>query len=128
MYIFNNCYYVFSIIKNIISISFIDLEGFSFQIRNRSISFYRDDVFFGCATMINDIYVLDLTSSILNIDTKRLKSNNPKDSYLWHYHLGHVSEKRLIKLHKDGYLGSFNWESIEECELCLLSKMTKSPL
>ena len=77
--------------------------------------------------MINGIYVLDLKSSILNIDTKRLKSKNSKDSYLWHYYLGHVSEKYLTKLHKDGYLSSFNWKLFEECELCLLGKMTKSP-
>ena len=33
----------------------------------------------------------------------------------------------MTKLHKDGYLGSFDWESFEQCESCLLGKMAKSP-
>ena len=103
------------------------MDGCSFQIRNNSISIYRDDVFFSSAKMFSGIYVLNLESPILNIDTKRLKSNNSRDPYLWYYHMGHVNEKRLIKLHKDEYLGSFNWKSFEQCESCFLGMMTKKP-
>jgi hypothetical protein len=44
---------------------------------------------------------------------------------MWHCHLGHISEKCMKKLHNDGLLTSFDFESYETCEACLLGKMTK---
>src|SRR4051812_5662973 len=41
--------------------------------------------------------------------------------------LAHISEKRMKKLHGDGLLTSFNFESYETCQACLLGKMTKLP-
>ena len=41
--------------------------------------------------------------------------------------LGHANEKRISQLHKDGLLDSFDFESFDTCESCLLGKMTKSP-
>jgi hypothetical protein len=41
--------------------------------------------------------------------------------------LGHIKEKRIEQLHKDGLLSSFDFESFETCESCLLGKMTKAP-
>jgi transposase InsO family protein len=46
---------------------------------------------------------------------------------MWHCYLGHISENRMKKLHSDGLLTSFDFESYETCEACLLGKMTKAP-
>ena len=35
--------------------------------------------------------------------------------------------KRMKKLHKDGFLESFGYESFDACEPCLLGKMNKTP-
>ncbi|CAD6263893.1 unnamed protein product [Miscanthus lutarioriparius] len=40
---------------------------------------------------------------------------------------GHISENRMKRLHSDGLLTSFDFESHETCEACLLGKMTKMP-
>ena len=48
-------------------------------------------------------------------------------TYLWHYRLGHINEKRILKLHQHGLLNSFDYESFETCESYLLEKMTKTP-
>ncbi|CAD6257045.1 unnamed protein product [Miscanthus lutarioriparius] len=40
---------------------------------------------------------------------------------------GHISENRMKRLHSDGLLTSFDFESYETCEACLLGKMTKTP-
>ncbi|CAD6336306.1 unnamed protein product [Miscanthus lutarioriparius] len=40
---------------------------------------------------------------------------------------GHISENRMKRLHSDGLLTSFDFESYETCEACLLGKMTKMP-
>ena len=58
---------------------------------------------------------------IHNIDAKRCKVDNDSATYLWHYHLDHISVKRMKKLHVDGLL-----ESFDACELSLMSKMTKT--
>jgi len=54
-----------------------------------------------------------------------MNSLNPL--YLWHCRLGHINENRMNKLHKSGNLGSFDYESYDTCESCLLGKMTKTP-
>ncbi|CAD6255986.1 unnamed protein product [Miscanthus lutarioriparius] len=40
---------------------------------------------------------------------------------------GHISENRMKRLHSDGLLTLFDFESYETCEACLLGKMTKTP-
>ena len=60
-------------------------------------------MFFGSAEMFNGIYILNLQSPILNIDSKRLKSNHAMNSFLWHCQLGHINDKHLTRLHNDGY-------------------------
>ena len=77
--------------------------------------------------MNNGLYVLDLEMPIYNINTKRMKPNELNPTYLWHCRLGHINEKRISKLHKDGLLDSFDYESYETCRSCLIRKMTKSP-
>ena len=64
---------------------------------------------------------------IYNINTKRIKPNELNPSYLWHCRLGHINEKRISKLQRDGVLESFYWESYDHCEACLLGKMIKTP-
>jgi len=54
-----------------------------------------------------------------------MNSLNPL--FLWHCRLGHINENRMDKLHKSGNLGSFDYESYDTCESCLLGKMTKTP-
>ena len=78
----------------------------------------------------NENSLLDLDRSdthIHNIDAKRCKVNNDSATYLWHCRLGHISVKRMQKLHKYGPLESLGYESFDACEPCLLGKMTKTP-
>jgi hypothetical protein len=42
-------------------------------------------------------------------------------------HLGHIGVKRMKKLHSDGVLELFDFESLERCEPCLMGKKTKTP-
>ena len=61
------------------------------------------------------------------LNPKGLKFNNDSPTYLWHCHLGHISVKRMKKLHKDGLLESLDYESFDAFEPCLMGKMTKTP-
>jgi hypothetical protein len=52
--------------------------------------------------------------------------NDLNPTFIWHCHLGHINEKRIERLHKDGLLSSFDFESFDTSESCLLGKMTKA--
>ena len=39
----------------------------------------------------------------------------------------HIGVERMKKLHADGSLDSFDFESVESCGPCLMGKMTKPP-
>ena len=47
--------------------------------------------------------------------------------YLWYCRLSHVNEKCFAKLHSEGYLDYFDFESIDTCKTCLQGKMAKKP-
>ena len=85
-------------------------------------------MFYASAHSINGIYILDLDKQILHIDSnKKVKSNDTNQTYLWHCRLGHINEKRVQKLHRDGLLDKFDFQTYDVCEACLMGKMTKSP-
>jgi hypothetical protein len=52
--------------------------------------------------------------------------NKPNFKKKGNYRLGHIRENRMKRLHADGLLTSFDFESYETCEACLLGKMTKT--
>jgi hypothetical protein len=77
---------------------------------------------------VNGLYVLDLEDkSVCNINVKRAQLNDLNLTFIWHYHFGHINKKRIERLHKDGLLSSFDFESFGTCESCLLRKITKAP-
>lgn len=49
-----------------------------------------------------------------------------KQSYICHCRLGQINEKRIFKLHKDGYLDTFDYESFETCGSYSLRKITET--
>ena len=65
------CYFVPALTKNIISISCLDLDGFTSITKNKSCSLYRADVFYGAGHLTNGLYILDLENPIFNINTKK---------------------------------------------------------
>ncbi|VFQ90482.1 unnamed protein product [Cuscuta campestris] len=87
---------------------------------DKSLSIYRKNVFYANANMTNGLYVLDLDMPVYNISAKRNKPNGLNQAYLWHCRLGHINEKRISKLHRSGMLESFDLESYDTCESCLL--------
>ena len=123
----NNCYYVPTLSKNIVSVSVLDTEGFSFSIRNRTLTFSFDDLVYGQANSISGIYILDTSINNYHVENKRLKKGDPEQSYLWHCRLGHINENRIKTLVSTGILKSFDFESYGICESCLLGKMTRAP-
>jgi hypothetical protein len=126
----NNCYFIPALSKCIISVSCLIRDGYQFVIGDKN-SINKNDVCFANVVVKNGLYILDLESenyeSLYNVNAKRFKHNNLNQTYIWHCRLGHINEKRIAKLHSHGLLDSFELESYEACESCLLGKMTRSP-
>ena len=123
----DNCYFVPSLSRNIISSSCLELNGFDCRIKDMGCSIFRNNMFYCRCPVVNGLYILDCEElPVYNINKKpRINDSNP--TYLWHCRLGHINENRMKKLHRDGLLTSFDYESFETCESCLLGKMTKAP-
>ncbi len=56
---------------------------------------------------------MPLFKYLYGINIKTLKSKGLISSYLWHCCQGHISDKRVSKLHKFGDLRSFDFESCD---------------
>ena len=109
----DNCFCVPALMKNIIYVSCLNKKGFHLNFCDNSCYIMLNDVFYAGGTLSNEIYILDMSNPILNINNnKRQKGNNLKSSYLWHCRLGHISERRMTELHKCGSLRSFDYESL----------------
>ena len=103
-------------------------DGYSFASENNGCSISKNNMFVAFASIVNGLFVLNLDDSpICNINAKRPRLADLNPTYMWHCRLGHISEKHMKKLHSDGLLTLFDFESYETCEACLLSKMTKTP-
>jgi hypothetical protein len=62
-----NIYFVPNISRNIISISYLEMNGFSFIIKDNGCSIYKDELYYGSSFMMNDLYMLEIDKSVFNI-------------------------------------------------------------
>jgi hypothetical protein len=109
----NNCYYIPALCKNIISSSCLEeIDGYEIIIKNKHYSIYYNGIFYAHCPLVNGLYVLDLEDkSVCNINVKRAQLNNLNPTFIWHCRLGHINEKHIERLRKDGLLSSFDFES-----------------
>ena len=104
-------------------------KGYEFNLKDNGCLFYLNGMFHGYAPIVDGLFILNLEQEpVYNMNVKRHTPNEINQTYFWHCRLGHISLKRMKKLHDDGLLTSSDFESFEACESCLLGKMTKSPL
>jgi hypothetical protein len=117
----NNCYCIPTLCKNIISSSCLEeVDGYVIIIKNKRYSIYYNGIFYAHCLIVNGLYVLDLEDkSVCNINAKRARLNDLNPTFICHCRLGHINEKRIERLHNDGLLSSFDFQSFDTCESCL---------
>ena len=125
--------YVPSLSRNLVSVSKLDVNGFSFKIGKGCFSlFNKDDSFIGSGTLMDGLYRLkldvDFSASLMcvhqNIGIKRSMANE-NSAYLWHKHLGHISKERLQRLVKNEILPNLDFADLGLCVDCIKGKQTK---
>ena len=122
------CHYVPCIVNNIISVSCLDKMGYTLIIKDKCCSIYLGSKLVVTAPLVNGLYLIDVSSYNIQMDVACQKSKQDvTKAYLWHCRLGHVGDGRLQKLHKDAYLGAFDYESFATCKSCIMGKLPKSP-
>jgi hypothetical protein len=124
----NNYYCIPALCKDIISSSCLEeVDDYGIIIKNKCFLIYYNGIFYAHSPLVNELYVLDLEDNYFyNINMKRARLNDLNPNFIWHCLLGHINEKRIERLHKDGLLRSFNFESFDTCKSYLLEKMTKA--
>ena len=105
----NNCYFVPSLSRNIVSPSCLMKDGYSFASKDSGCVISKNDMFVTFASIVNGLFVLNLDEKpICNITAKRPRLNELSPTYMWHCRLGHISEKRMKRLHSDRLLTLFD--------------------
>ena len=125
--ILNSCYFVPTMMCNIISISLLDKDGYVFKLENNVMNIIFNQKLIAYGTLCNGIYILNQNTILNTYHTNKRKHSVMNDTFLWHCRLGHINKERLGELHKHGYLDPFDFESYETCKSCLKGKMTKTP-
>ena len=125
--VLKNVCYSATMARNIISFNALFVDGFDFEFENGCILVYKNNMFYFKASPCRGILETTISlndSSIYNVDSSKV---NLDKTFLWHCRLGHINKKRIAKLQLEGGLESFDVTSFDECESCLLGKMTKAP-
>ena len=79
----NNCYFVPSLSRNIISPSCLMKDGYSFASENNGCSISKDGMFVAFASIVNGLFILNLDDApICNITAKRPRLNELSPTYL----------------------------------------------
>ncbi|XP_075099082.1 uncharacterized protein LOC142175970 [Nicotiana tabacum] len=125
-----NTIFVPSMRRKLVSISFLDKDGYSFQQNNGIIKILNDSHVVADAFLSDGLYrlnVLNETFSAMyveNIAHKRPVKSKP--SYLlWHRRLGHISKERIERLVKENILHVLDPKDFETCVDYVKGKMTK---
>jgi hypothetical protein len=59
---------VYFVPSNIISISCLEMNGFSFVIKDNGCSIYKDELYYGTSFMMNGLYMLKIDKPVFNIN------------------------------------------------------------
>ncbi|GJR69216.1 zinc finger, CCHC-type containing protein [Tanacetum coccineum] len=102
--VLNICHYAPSITRGIVLVSRLYDDGYINRIVDNSILVSKNNMVYFSAVPRDGIFEIDLSdsytniSSIYDLSNKRSKSNLDS-ALLWHCRLGHISKKRIEKLH-----------------------------
>ena len=108
--------YIPSLRRNLISISILDRQGYSFHFGGGKMDIFSHPVLIGNGVLFGNLYSLSLhhgplcdSSSINSIVGCKRARMNLSSSMLWHKRLGHISRQRLKRLVRDGVLSNLDF-------------------
>ncbi|KAH9769407.1 Integrase catalytic domain-containing protein [Citrus sinensis] len=110
--------------RNLISLSMLDKAGCSIRLESSSLKVIKGSCILMKGEMQNGLYILQGTT--ISGDAGVVENQEQDKTLLWHFRLGHVSEKGLKELEKQGALGSDKISVVGFCEECVLGKSSRT--
>ena len=133
--VLNNCLYVPSFRRNLISVSKLAKDGYNVCL-DHDVTIMMNKRIICSGTLQDNLYILNpiqptlQSREINNTSSNLVKRKEPSKmnlTYLWHLRLGHINLRRIQRLVADGTLDSLKVEPFPVCESCLEGKMTSRP-
>jgi len=109
--------------RNLISISMFDGLGYCTRIERGMMRISHGALVIAKGSKIHGLYILEGSTVIAH--TPIASVNNLDITKLWHLRLGHVSERGLVELAKQGLLGNEKLNKLDLCDNCTLGKQHK---
>ena len=107
--------YVPELRRNLISLGMLDELGYVIKLESGSLKVLKGSLVVMKGVKRNGIYSL-IGSTVVGSISAVTTINN---IMLWHKRLGHVSERGLTELMKQGLLGDEKFQELEFCETCV---------
>ena len=125
-------FYVPSVSRNPVSLSKLDVFGFTFKFGHGCFNLCKNNFIIGSVIFIDGLYKLKLDDNFVesllnvfhNVGIKRSMLND-NSAYLWHKRLGQVSKERLERLVKNEILLNLDFIDLGVCVDCINGKQTE---
>ena len=118
--------YVPNLKKNLISLRVLDNSGYKVTIESGALKVVRGAFLAMKGTRQGNLCFLDGHTVTGRAAVAKASDNEaPDSSQLWHMRLGHVGEKALQNLVKQGLLKGAKSGKLDFCEHCVLGKQTR---
>ncbi|KAH9686822.1 hypothetical protein KPL70_014523 [Citrus sinensis] len=108
--------------RNLISIGMLDQTGYVIKAKNGTLKVIRGSIVIMKGTKQNGSYVLNGHTTVGEASVTEKSEDKAR---LWHLRLGHMSERELKELQKNGVFGSDKLSSLGFCEDCILGKASR---
>ncbi|WVZ11959.1 hypothetical protein V8G54_016489 [Vigna mungo] len=116
--------YVPELKRNLISISAFDLGGYTTKVEDGVMRVCSGDSVVAKGRRRNDLYILEGSTVIGHVS---VASGTENTARLWHLRMGHISEKGLEELEKQGLLLGDKLQKLDFCDHCVLGKSHRIP-
>ncbi|KAL6521554.1 hypothetical protein OROGR_018123 [Orobanche gracilis] len=121
---FSNVRYVPDLKRNLISLGTLESLGCRYSTEGGVLKVSKGALVLLKANRVGSLYVLQ--GSVVTGSTVVSSSMSDKDvTKLWHMRLGHMSEKGMHLLSKQGHLGKHGIGKLEFCKHCVFGKQKK---
>ncbi|KAH9778820.1 Integrase catalytic domain-containing protein [Citrus sinensis] len=116
--------YVPELKRNLISLGMLDQMGCSVRIESGELMIVKDSQIVMKGSRKNGVFILD--EDVVNGEARMSVADTIDKIKIWHLRLGHIGERGLKELEKQGVLGNEKLGNLDFCEDCVLGKATRS--
>ncbi|KAH9650266.1 hypothetical protein KPL70_026310 [Citrus sinensis] len=116
--------YVPELKRNLISLGMLDQIGCRVRIESGELMIVKDSQVIMKGSRKNGVFILD--GDVVSGEVRMSVADTTDKIKIWHLRLGHIGERGLKELEKQGVFGDDKLGNLDFCEDCVLGKATRS--